>query len=96
MAYKFKECDFHLTESGWTTNDVPMGSRVESWRLSIYQEASWSKEQRSWNRIWHSLAWSDAERERLRRVFPPPVAIDPPAQRSHMSAQSSHERRRAV
>jgi hypothetical protein len=86
MAYKFKERDYHLTESGWSTSDVPTGSRVESWRLSVYQESSWSKEQRSWSRIWHSLAWSDAERDRLRRVFPPPVATDPVGQPSSASA----------
>ena len=73
MAYKNQECAYHLTESGWSTRDVPMGSRVESWRLNIYQESSWSRELRSWSRIWHSLAWSEAERERLRRNFPPPV-----------------------
>lgn len=38
MAYKFKERDYHLTESGWSTSDVPTGSRVESWRLSVYQK----------------------------------------------------------
>jgi hypothetical protein len=74
MAYRTQERAYHLTESGWSSSDVPLGSRVESWRLSIYQESSWSKEQRSWSRIWHSLAWSEAERDRLRRVFPPPVA----------------------
>ena len=86
MAYRFKERDYHLTESGWSASDVPFGSRVESWRLKVYQETSWSKEQRSWSRIWHSLAWSDAERERLRRVFPPPVTTDPVAQPSTASA----------
>ena len=75
MAYRMQERAFHLTESGWSSSDVPIGSRVESWRLSIYQESSSSKEQRSWNCIWHSLAWSDAERNRLRRVYPPPVKV---------------------
>ena len=73
MTYRFKESDYHLTESGWSSSDVPLGSRVESWRLSIYQESSWSKEQRSWSRIWHSLAWADAERDRLRQLYPPPA-----------------------
>jgi hypothetical protein len=73
MPYRFQERDFHLTESGWRASDVPVGARVESWRLSVYQETSWSKEQRSWNRIWHSGAWSPIERDRLRRNFPPPV-----------------------
>ena len=73
MAYKNQECAFHLTESGWSTSDVPSGSRVESWRLAVYQESSWSKEQRSWSRIWHSIAWSETERDRLRKCFPPPV-----------------------
>jgi hypothetical protein len=73
MAYKFHERDFHLTESGWHASDVPFGARVESWRLSVYQESSWSKEQRSWNRIWHSIAWSAIERDRLRRAFLAPV-----------------------
>jgi hypothetical protein len=73
MAYRTKECAYHLTESGWYSSDVPLGSRVESWRLAIYQESSGSTEQRSWSRISHSLAWSDAERDRLHRIFPPPV-----------------------
>jgi hypothetical protein len=72
MAYKYQERAFHLTESGWRSSDVPIGARVESWRLSVYQESSWSKEQRSWNRIWHSIAWSATERDRLRESFPPP------------------------
>lgn len=76
MPYRFNERDYHLTESGWTSSDVPIGSRVESWRLSVYQESSWSKEQRSWSRIWHSVAWSEAERDRLRRAFPAPAATD--------------------
>jgi hypothetical protein len=73
MPYKFEERNFHLTESGWHTSDVPVGARVESWRLSVYQESAWSKEQQSWSRIWHSVAWSEIERDRLRRRFPSPV-----------------------
>jgi hypothetical protein len=48
---------------------------VETWRLSVYQEFPWSKEQRVWRRIWHSLAWSETERERLRQTFTLPVQI---------------------
>jgi len=73
MAYKIQESAFHLTPTGWSTSNVPLDYRVESWRLSVYQESSWSKEQRSWSRIWHSLAWSEVERDRLRRSFPPPA-----------------------
>lgn len=96
MPYRFNERDYHLTESGWTTTDVPVGSRVESWRLSVYQESSWSKEQRSWTRIWRSLGWSDAERERLRRAFPPPAADDPTARSSAGSQETWSPARRAV
>lgn len=90
MAYRFTERDFHLTESGWTTNDVPVGSRVESWRFSLYQESSWSKEQRSWTRIWRSLGWSDAERERLRRAFPPPATATLEAAKTSAQPAASH------
>jgi len=73
MAYRNQESAFHLTPAGWSTSDVPLDYRVESWQLSVYQESSWSKEQRSWSRIWHSLAWSELERDRLRQSFPPPA-----------------------
>ena len=54
------------------TSNVPPSARVESWRLSVYQESSWSREQRSWSRLWHSAAWSEAERQKLRQRFPLP------------------------
>ncbi len=72
MAYKNLESAFHLTPAGWSTKDIPPGSRVESWQLSVYQESSWSREQRSWSRVWHSVAWSEVERQRLRQRFPFP------------------------
>jgi hypothetical protein len=75
MTYKLQERAFHLTESGWRGSDVPFGARVESWRLSVYQESSWSKEQRLWSRIWHSIAWSAIERDRLRERFPFPAEM---------------------
>ena len=73
MAYRSQELEFYLTPMGWTANEIARTYTVETWRLSIYQECSWSKEQRSWSRIWHSLAWSEVERERLRQTFPPPA-----------------------
>jgi len=76
MAYKSKEVAFHLTPAGWSTVDVPATFRVESWRLSVYQETCWSKEQRAWSRIWHSSAWSEAELESLRQSFPPPANLN--------------------
>jgi hypothetical protein len=72
MAYKNQESAFHLTSAGWSAKDIPPGSRVESWQLSVYQESSWSREQRSWSRVWHSVAWSEVERQRLRQRFPFP------------------------
>jgi hypothetical protein len=75
MAYKSQELEFHLTPMGWTTNQIARTYTVETWRLSVYQECSWSKEQRSWSRIWHSLAWSEVERERLRQIFQSPAEI---------------------
>jgi hypothetical protein len=51
MAYKSQELEFHLTPMGWTTNQIARTYTVETWRLSVYQECSWSKEQRSWSRI---------------------------------------------
>ena len=65
MAYKNQESAFHLTPAGWSNRDIPLSSRIESWRLSVYQESSWSREQRSWSRLWHSAAWSEAERQKL-------------------------------
>lgn len=73
MAYKSQELEFNLTPMGWTANETSRTYTVETWRLSIYQECSWSREQRSWSRIWHSLAWSEVERERLRQTFPSPA-----------------------
>jgi len=73
MAYKNQESAFHLTPAGWSTKDIPADARAESWRLSVYQESSWSREQRSWSRVWHSVAWSDAERQKLRQRFPLPA-----------------------
>ena len=58
MAYRTQESAFHLTPAGWSTSDVPHRYRVESWRLSVYQESS---------------AWSEMERDRLRQSFPPPA-----------------------
>ena len=72
MAYKNLESAFHLTPAGWSARDVPPSSLVESWRLSVYQESVWSREQRSWSRVWHSVAWSDVEHQRLRQKFPLP------------------------
>jgi len=72
MAYKNQESAFHLTPAGWSNKDIPQSSRIESWRLSVYQESSWSREQRSWSRLWHSAAWSEAERQTLRQRFPLP------------------------
>ena len=43
MGYKLEARDYHLTESGWSTSEVSNGSRVKSWRLSVYQESSWSE-----------------------------------------------------
>ena len=57
MAYKSQELEFHLTPRGWTTNEISSAYTVESWRLSVYQELPWSREQRAWSRVWHSLAW---------------------------------------
>jgi hypothetical protein len=74
MTYKSQELDFHLTPIGWNTEIVP-DYTAETWRLSVYQEFQWSKEQRVWRRIWHSLAWSETEREKLRQTFAPPVQI---------------------
>jgi hypothetical protein len=76
MAYKSQELAFHLTPAGWSTVAVSPSFRVESWRLSVYQETGWSKEQRAWSRIWHSSAWSEAERERLRQSFPSPTKLN--------------------
>jgi hypothetical protein len=73
MAYKNQESAFHLTPAGWSNQNVPLNARVESWRLSVYQESSWSREQRSWSRIWHSAAWSETERQKLRQRFPAPA-----------------------
>jgi hypothetical protein len=77
MAYKSQEFEFHLTPVGWTTNEIAPTYTVETWRLAVYQEFSWSKEQRSWSRVWYSLAWSEVERDRLRQTFPPPAKISP-------------------
>jgi hypothetical protein len=82
MAYKSRECDYHLTPGGWTTEVIASTYTVETWRLSVYQEFPWSKEQRAWSRIWHSLAWSEVERDRLRQTYPPPVDQTPAAQTS--------------
>ena len=76
MAYKSQELAFHLTRIGWRSEDVPLRHRVESWRLSIYQESSWSREQRSWRRIWHSSDWSEVELKRLRQSFPAPAKLN--------------------
>ena len=76
MAYKNHELAFHLTPAGWSSVDVPANYRVESWRLTVYQETHWSKEHRSWSRIWHSAAWSEAELESLRRSFPAPAQLN--------------------
>ena len=73
MAFKNQESAFHLTPVGRTNQNVPVNARVESWRLSVYQESSWSREQRSWSRIWHSAAWSEIDRQKLRQRFPLPA-----------------------
>ena len=94
MAHKSQELEFHLTPVGWTTNEIAPTYTVETWRLGVYQEFSWSKEQRSWSRIWHSLAWSEVERERLRQMFPPPAKISPaPAAQPLKAAAGSNEHR---
>ena len=76
MAYKSQELAFHLTPAGWSTIDVSPSFRVESWRLRVYQESGWSREQRSWSRIWHSPAWSEAELDSLRQSFPAPAELN--------------------
>lgn len=72
MAFKNQESAFHLTPAGWSNQNIPLSGRVESWRLNVYQESSWSREQRSWSRLWHSGAWSETERQKLRQRFPLP------------------------
>ena len=95
MAYKSRERDFYLTPMGWTTNEIASAYTVEIWRLSGYQEFAWSKEQQAWRRIWHSLAWSETERERLRQTFPLPAQVQvSPASVAQPSA-AAVERKRA-
>ena len=93
MAYKSQELEFHLTPMGWTTNEIARTYTVETWRLSVYQECSWSNEQRSWSRIWHSLAWSEVERERLRQTFPPPAKISLAVAQASTAAAGPNEHR---
>jgi len=75
MPYEMRELDFHLTPAGWTKNEIAADYTVETWRLSVHQESAWSKPQQAWRRIWQSLAWSETERERLRRTFPLPAEV---------------------
>jgi hypothetical protein len=72
MPYKNRELEYYLTPIGWTTHEIAPSYTVETWRLSIYQEFSWSKPQYAWRRVWHSMAWSESERERFRLTFPTP------------------------
>jgi hypothetical protein len=75
MTCKNRDLDYHLTPVGWTRNEIASAYTIETWRLSIYQESGWSKEQRAWRRIWHNMAWSETERERLRLTFPMPAEV---------------------
>ena len=77
MAYRSKDSHFHLTPIGWTAEEIAPSYTVETWRFSVYQEFPWSREQQVWRRIWHSMAWSETERERLNQKFPPPVQVSP-------------------
>jgi hypothetical protein len=96
MPHKNREIDFHLTPVGWTRNAISAAYTIETWRLSIYQESGWSKEQRAWRRTWHNMAWSETERERFRLTFPMPaeVQVNPPSV-APQSENTDVERKRA-
>jgi hypothetical protein len=95
MAYKSRELDFHLTPVGWNTDAIASTYTVETWRLSVYQEFAWSKEQHAWRRIWHSLAWSEAERDRLRQTFPVPAQVQASTAPIAQPLTQDEERKRA-
>ena len=73
MVFKSYVVNHHLTSAGWNTKDIPPSHRVETWRLAVVQEHGWSKERRSWTCTWYNEDWSEAERDKLREKFPPPV-----------------------
>ena len=96
MPHRNRELDFHLTPVGWTRNEITSAYTIETWRLSVYQETGWSKEQRAWRRIWHNLAWSETERERFRLTFPVPEEVTKHSPEvTPPSAETDVERKRA-
>jgi hypothetical protein len=95
MPYKNREFDYHLTPVGWTTNEIASTYTVETWRLSIYREFAWSKEQQAWRRIWHNMAWSEAERERFRASFPLPTETQASSAAVAEPSAAAIERKRA-
>lgn len=69
MAYDRYDMQFHLTPNGWSTSDAPPPDRIETLNLHVYQASGWSREERTWSRIWENEEVSGAEREALYKKF---------------------------
>jgi hypothetical protein len=95
MSYRNRELEYHLTPLGWTTHEIAPSYTVETWRLSIYQEFSWSKPQYAWRRVWHNMAWSESERERFRLTFPMPDQAPESPPSAAYAPEAEEERKRA-
>ena len=76
MAYDAYEAIYHLTPNGWSSADEPPADRIGSWELSVYQASGWSKEQRSWKRIWMHPDWTEEQLADLYKKLPPPVRTE--------------------
>jgi hypothetical protein len=73
MAYDSYEDDYHLTPRGWDSSNERPADSVETWRISVYQASGWSKEHRSWSRVWVDPDTHPTTIAELHERFPPPV-----------------------
>ena len=84
MAFDQWTEEQHLTPDGWvkgtsthfgkvTSGEVTRpADAVETWKEDAYQKSGWGREEASHRCIWYDSSKSEAERDRLRALFPSP------------------------
>ena len=73
MAYDRYDLKYHLTPSGWVTQNDPPDDCVETWDMHAEQASGWSRERKAWSCAWASPKWTREQRDEMRK----PVSLRP-------------------
>ena len=72
MAYDRYDLKYHLTPSGWVTQNDPPDDCVETWDMHAEQASGWSRERKAWSCAWASPKWTREQRDEMRKQHPIP------------------------